>query len=263
VKRTLLRAAGMSAAVLLTATACGGAGTGTDSAAAPSPSPTSSTPTATATPTPAVTTPAAPAPATSTKQASSAKTAKPTAPVEAPPGDPGPDAPEMADPGEPTEAAHGKAPRTTLPADSVLDAGTVAAVAPARWTAAKVPAASCAAPVPAGAAGQRSVAYRATGGTFAETVVTYAGPAKADAAVAAFGKALKKCGWTMTDAPALGSSSVQGTRGGETVLMLGAEEGVAVVVRGSGIATQDPSVWESLADLAMGSSCPAAPDGCH
>jgi hypothetical protein len=260
VKRSL-NVVAVSAAVLLAVTACGGSdSTDSTQSAIESPAPSvSASPSAMPTPTPTATptrtpAPAAPAPATSAPA--------PTV-DEAPPGDPGPDAPEMPDPGAPTEDEHDHAPRTKLPADSVLDPDTVAAVVPAAWARAKVPADSCKAPLPAGAAGTLSVAYRAPGATFVETVATYAGARKADAAVAAFGERLSTCGWTATEAPALGSSSVQATRGGETVLMLAAEEGVAVVVRGSGATTADPMLWESLADLAMGSSCPAAPDGCH
>jgi hypothetical protein len=266
VKRSLLHAAALGAAVLLTATACGGdddpTGSTRDALQAATSTPTS-TATATATPT-------APVPSatpTAEPETEGTITAEPAPePVEteaAPPGDPGPDAPEVPDPGVPTDAPHEDAPLTTIPADAVLDAETLGAVVAGSWAKSPAPAAKCATPRPAGAAGELAVRYRSADGVFAETVSTYAGSAQADAAVAAFGKQLASCGWTATEAPTLGSSSVQATRGRETILMIAAEEGVTVTVRGSGSVTADPLAWESLADLAMGSSCPAAPDGCH
>jgi hypothetical protein len=263
VKRSLIRVAALSAAVLVTATACGGEDaidSTRDALRA------SATQTATATPTPTPT-PTASAPvvvAVTPSQTATAPAPKKTAkPIEAPPGDPGPDAPEMPDPGAPTEAPEAAQPKTTIPAKALLDTDTLAAVAPAAWSRAPVAKGGCEAPLPAGAAGIRSSAFRATGATFGETVATYAGSPRADAAVTAFAKQLAKCGWKATEAPALGSSSVQATRGAQTVLMIAAEEGVTVVVRGSGTVTADPATWESLGDLAMGSSCPAAPDDCH
>jgi hypothetical protein len=74
------------------------------------------------------------------------------------------------------------------------------------------------------------------------------------------------CGWRAVVAPALGERAAQVTRGTgastETALLLTAE-GVTVLLVGSGGVPSDALRWESLADVALGSSCPAAPDGCH
>jgi hypothetical protein len=40
-------------------------------------------------------------------------------------------------------------------------------------------------------------------------------------------------------------------------------EGVVVLLVGTGDFTDDAVRWGSLVDLALGTSCPAAPDGCH
>jgi len=59
---------------------------------------------------------------------------------------------------------------------------------------------------------------------------------------------------------------VQATRttGGQrqTIVALAAE-GVAVTLIAGGLGAADAASWESIVDLALGSSCAAAADGCH
>jgi hypothetical protein len=81
---------------------------------------------------------------------------------------------------------------------------------------------------------------------------------------------LQACGLVVDRDPRLGQVSEQLTgdlpdgAGGtdHVVALVLASERVGVVPMASGPAAQQ-GAWESLADLALGSSCAASPDGCH
>ena len=99
-------------------------------------------------------------------------------------------------------------------------------------------------------------------GLVTETVATYRDDGTADAAVKAMGRAAAGCGWAGVSDPRLGSASVSAGDGPRSMVAV-ASEGVVVLLVGEGSAVEHPSRWASLVDLALGSSCPAAPDGCH
>jgi len=85
---------------------------------------------------------------------------------------------------------------------------------------------------------------------------------QAFAAVAALGRSAQGCGWTSVRDPRLGSASVSATEGPRSMVAV-STEGVLVLLVGTGGFTRDAGRWGSLVDLALGTSCPAAPDGCH
>lgn len=180
-----------------------------------------------------------------------------------PPGDPGdgPSVPEdTSDVEEPAGAA-----ATAVPAGALLDATTVGDVLGGSWTSAAAPADSCAAPRPTRAVGTRSTSLTGAGGTVVETVSTYSGTAGATA-VSHLAKRLRGCGWTQEPEPPLGEHSAELSRAGGT----GAErvvvvesEGIAVTVVSRGRVAANSDDWAAIVDVAIGTSCLAAPDGCH
>ena len=179
---------------------------------------------------------------------------------ELPEGDPGRTAPEVP---EPTQAAeeHEDGPALAeVPAEALLDAATVAGVAGGSWNAASVDPAGPCGPLPTDAAA-RSV--RLTDGTrvLVQTVLSYEhGP---DAtAVQTLATSFAECGWDGTEAPRLGEHSAQAAGADGRALVVSAE-GAVVLLVGSGGLADDPEVWDSLADVALGTACPAAPGGCH
>ena len=179
-----------------------------------------------------------------------------------PPGDPGTDGAGSDDAG--SEPAH--PPVTAVPAEALLDAATVGAVAGGSWAAADAPAAWCAAPRTVGAAASRSGVLTATDGRLVQSVSAHPSGAAAERAVARTAARLVGCGWQDDRDPRLGAASEQLTRtapdGTEQVALVLAADGVGVVLVASGSAAAQGS-WESLTDLALGSSCLAAADGCH
>jgi hypothetical protein len=200
----------------------------------------------------------------------SAPAGQPTGDVEEEPA-PDPDGPTLP-PGDPGAATVTRAPdveptaRTAVPADAVLDAGTVAGVLGGRWTAAAAPGDSCAAPRPTGAVATRSVGYASGARRLVETVATHADPAAAESAVRAVSARLRACGWTPGEDLLLGEASASFTRttaaGPQRAVVLAAE-GVSVTLVGPAAGSGDADRWPGLADVALGTSCPAAPDGCH
>jgi hypothetical protein len=180
---------------------------------------------------------------------------------ELPPGDPGPDAPSVPDPGEP-EHEHAQPARTTVPVESMLDAGTVSGVLGGRWQPAPGGAGGCAL-APEGVA-RRTVGYDSGGGYLAQTVTTHRSPAAADREVRRAAQRIRACGWRVLPDPRLGSASVAATKPGEgRAAVVVAVEGVTVTLVGSGAATRSAGRWSGLADIALGNACAAAPDGCH
>jgi hypothetical protein len=180
-----------------------------------------------------------------------------------PPGDPGggPSVPEdTSNVEEPAGAA-----LTNVPAGALLDAKTVGEVLGGSWTSSASPADSCAAPRPTRAVGTRSTSLTGAGGTVIETVSTYNGTA-GTTAVSSLAKRLRGCGWTQEAEPPLGEHSAELSRksgtGVERVVVV-ESEGVAVTVVGRGRVAANSDDWSAIVDVAVGTSCLAAPDGCH
>ncbi len=180
-----------------------------------------------------------------------------------PPGDPGdgPSVPEdTSDVEEPAGAA-----LTTVPAGALLDAKTVGEVLGGSWSSSAAPADSCAAPRPTRAVASRSTALTGAGGTVVETVSTYNGTA-GTTAISNLAKRLRGCGWTQEAEPPLGAHSAELSRKGgagvERVVVV-ESEGVAVTVVGRGRVAANSDDWSAIVDVAIGTSCLAAPDGCH
>lgn len=181
-----------------------------------------------------------------------------------PPGDPGLDAPAVPDPGVAAdehehEHEHG-AGRRVVPVRAMLTPGTVGMTLGGSWTRHAGGEDECL--VPRGALGRRATSYGAARGLVVETVATYEDGAAADGAVASLGAVARECGWTTARDPRLGSASVAATDQARSMVAVSAE-GVLVLLVGTGDFTRDPGRWGSLVDLALGTSCPAAPDGCH
>ena len=179
-----------------------------------------------------------------------------------PPGDPGLEAPAVPDPGTASAEphGHGKA-RRTVPAAAMLSADTVGMVLGGDWDRHQGGGDECVRP--SGGLGVRTMSYGGSvEGQDAETVLTYEDPEAADAAVAALAAAAGDCGWDGDPDPRLGSASAAATAGGRSMVAV-SMEGVLVLLVGTGEFTGNKARWGSLVDLALGTSCPAAPDGCH
>ena len=177
-----------------------------------------------------------------------------------PPGDPGLDAPAVPDPGTaPTEEHHDE-PRRSVPTGAMLRTADVAMQLGGSWSPREADPLGCTAP--RGALAARTVLHASGTREVRETVATHRDPASADRAVTALADELAGCGWTVGADPRLGSASVAAVRGGRSLTAVAAE-GVSVVLVGAGARVAAGWQWDALVDLAMGSSCPAAPDGCH
>ena len=245
-RRTLTtRVVGLAVLVALALTGCGGGDKAADSA------PRKSATTRSAEPVVAEPTLTTPTPETTT-----------TLPT-LPPGDPG-DGPSV-----PENTSTVEEPRATalrnVPAGALLDATTMGQVLGGSWTASAAPADSCSAPRPSRYVGSRSTLLAGAGGTVIENVATYNGSDDA-AAVTSLAKRLRGCGWTQGAEPPLGEHSAQlsrtGSNGVERVVVVTAE-GVTVTVVGRGALAADTDDWSAIVDIANGTSCMAAPDGCH
>lgn len=203
----------------------------------------------------------------------------PDRPTELPEGDPGPGAPEAPEPEPEAEAEeeeghdeHGGEALSTVPSAALLDAETVGGIAGGSWTAA--PGSPVLQPGPCrealsgpDAGGSRThVLTDGTGRRLVMTVTSYAHGADADA-VAALAAALPGCGWETGPALRLGEASTAASRqldGGTVHLTAVSAEGALVVVTGEGgLGSDDPELWEAVADAAIGTACSAAPEGCH
>ncbi len=189
---------------------------------------------------------------------------EPTTPLPTlPPGDPG-DGPSVPEDTSGVEEP-GDAALTTVPVGALLDAKTVGEVLGGSWSSSAAPADSCAAPRPTRAVASRSTSLTGVGGTLVETVATYNGTAGATA-VGNLAKRLRSCGWTQEAEPPLGAHSAELSRKGgsgvERVVVV-ESEGVAVTVIGRGRVAESTDDWSAIVDVAIGTSCLAAPDGCH
>jgi hypothetical protein len=191
-----------------------------------------------------------------------------------PPGDPGTDAPGTDDPngdlGNEGGAPGSDAAKTSVPATAVLDTDTVGAVAGGNWAASAAPADACTVPRPTNAVATRSSQLTgrdsAAGSRLVETVSTHRGVAAAVASVHALERRLTQCHATSPHDPRIGDASVQITLtaadGTVTIITAAAVDGVTFVLSGWGPVTA-PRHWSALTDIALGSTCVAAYDGCH
>lgn len=177
-----------------------------------------------------------------------------------PPGDPGADAPSVPDPGAASDDHGDESARRTVPPSALLTAETVGMVAGGSWQRHGGGGDECV--IPEGAVGLKTVSYGGGGSLVVETVATYPGHEAADAAVAAMGEMASDCGWRADRDPRLGSASVAAKDASRSLAAVSAE-GVVVLLIGSGPVARDAAGWASLVDLALGTSCAAAPDGCH
>jgi hypothetical protein len=124
------------------------------------------------------------------------------------------------------------------------------------WSSAPAAPPRCAPAQPPGAT--RSAGYAEARGRLSETVrVGWEVPP----AVTAWRAALRRCGFTVGDL-ALGDSGLLATSSSAVVIVTGTE-GVLVVLHATGGLAQAREELEGWADLALGTSCGAAPDGCH
>jgi hypothetical protein len=205
-------------------------------------------------------------------------TASPTASKapSVPPGDPGPDAPGTDDPngdlGNGGSATPKHDAKTKVPYEAMLDVTTVMAVAGkvGGWAASNPPPDSCFAPRPAKSvatlSSQLTGLNTAAPSQFVDTVSTHRGAAAAVAAIHALEQRMLGCHATSQPDPRIGDASVQLTLPGPynstVVVTAAAVEGVTFVLAGSGPIT-DADKWSALTDIALGSTCAAAVDGCH
>ena len=177
-----------------------------------------------------------------------------------PPGDPGTGSPGTGDSAE---------TQPPVPAAAMLDTATVAAVAGGDWTVGSASQRWCDAPRTPGARTERVQVLESADGRLVQSVGSYAGTGADHAAVQAVDvttERLQACGFTLDRDPRLGAASELLTRtaadGTDQVVLVLAAEGVGVVLMASGTPA-GRGTWESLADLALGSSCAAATHGCH
>jgi hypothetical protein len=181
-----------------------------------------------------------------------------------PPGDPG-DGPSVPEDTSGVEEPAGAA-LTNVPKGALLDATTAGQVLGDPWTSSAAPADSCAAPRPTGAVATRSTSLGGSGGTVIENVATYNGTGGV-ASVSALAKRLRGCGgWTEEAEPPLGEDSAEFSRTSSTGVqrvVVVTSEGVTVTVVGRGGVASNTDNWSAIVDVAVGTSCVAAPDGCH
>jgi hypothetical protein len=184
-------------------------------------------------------------------------------PTELPPGDPGLDAPSVPDPGKPEhDREHEEPARTVVPTEALLDTVTVSGVLAGDWRQSEGRPLECASAP--GAVAERTFVFSAEGGQVVQTVATHKSLAAADRAVDELAGQLQGCGWTAERDPRLGTASATLSSGeGEQTAVVISAEGVTVTLVGSGDATASRPRWSSLQDIALGSSCAAAPHGCH
>ena len=152
-----------------------------------------------------------------------------------------------------------------VPPGALLDAETVAAVVGGAWQSVPAPPDSCDTPRPGRTQAARSGGLSGSKGQLVETVAIHDGDGAVQA-VNAMAKRLRGCGWTLEPEPPLGEDSALLTRssaGGPLRLVVVAAEGMTVTVLGRGAVTADQDDWAAIIDVAIGTSCLAAPDGCH
>ena len=106
-------------------------------------------------------------------------------------------------------------------------------------------------------------AIRSTGLAEARGVLTETLATGVDitAAVAAWGRSLRACGFAVDDDP-LGDAGLTAGMAGDSLVVTGTE-GVLVIIHAHGRLAEARGEIADWADLAFGTSCVAAPDGCH
>lgn len=168
-------------------------------------------------------------------------------------------------PGGPTVGPAGRGPRSVVPPGALLDAATVGSVTGSRLVTADPPEPVCDSARAVGSLAMRSSGLADSSGHVWQSVATWPARAAARRAVREVNAALVSCGWTSEGDPRLGEAAAalhrQTSAGTETALVLAAD-GVTVSLVGSGPAAR-PARWAALADIALGTSCAAASDGCH
>ena len=190
-----------------------------------------------------------------------------------PPGDPGTDDAALDEPADAHEddghadgadGEHADDTVTEVPAAALVDAGTLGALAGGRW----VPAGDgpgCRAAAPPGALASRSATLAADTDRLVQVVAAYPTVAASNAAVSAAAAALEACGFEAVGDPRLGTASMELAResaaGSERATVLAAE-GVTVQLVATGRAGA-PGAWESIIDVALGTSCEASVHRCH
>jgi len=180
-----------------------------------------------------------------------------------PPGDPGPDAPSVPDPGAPEgPRSHDEPGRQVVPPQAMLDTQTVSGVlGGGTWQAGGGKPLDCLTGTDRVA--QRSTTFRVGDQQVLQTVSTYRSLDAADRAARRAAQELRACGWSGVSDPRLGTAATSATLPADDgQLLVVAAEGVTVTLVGTGVSA-GPARWTSLADLALGNSCAAAPDGCH
>jgi hypothetical protein len=106
----------------------------------------------------------------------------------------------------------------------------------------------------------RSTGLRDARGTLTETVSTGAG---VTSSVAGWRRALAGCGWSVSDYR-LGDAGLSATSADRSArVVVTGTEGVLVVLHARGGLAGAADELDSWADMALGTSCVAAPDGCH
>jgi hypothetical protein len=185
-------------------------------------------------------------------------------PPDPPPGDPGLDASAVPDPGSPGrgDVRHGPA-RRSVPAEAMLDAGTVSGVLGGRWQASTA-AGGLDCPITQEGLADRTAVYRTEDGYLREIVTTHRSPSVADGVARDADRRMRACGWAARPDPRLGSaSSAAEAVDTDASAVVVAVEGVTVTLVGSGAAVANQSRWSSVADVALGNACAAASEGCH
>jgi hypothetical protein len=164
--------------------------------------------------------------------------------------------PTVAPVAEPSASAAPEAPVVgrPVPASAVLAPTDLGA----GWTSAAPTRVACSSGLPARPS--RTAGVGDGRGTLTETVTSGADVA---AAVAQWRSALARCGWSVSDY-ALGDAGLdaRSTDGAARVVVTGAE-GVVVLLHARGGLVRATDELDGWADLALGTSCAAAPDGCH
>lgn len=151
-------------------------------------------------------------------------------------------------------AAVGPTAGGTVPAGAFVAAGDLGT----SWHTAPPLPTPCAPPYASTALGRTGLADPR--GTLTETLATGVDVA---AAVGAWRTALQGCGYALGD-ERLGDASVTGVaKDGRDAVTVTGTEGVLVVLHAHGALAQERDDLSAWADLALGTSCVAAPDGCH
>lgn len=187
-----------------------------------------------------------------------------------PPGDPGTESPEEVVTDEPSddtsEEERDESAVTEIPGSALVDPETVGALAGGSWSVDPADADACLTEAPAGSTASRAGLLTSNEGHLVQSVSAHPGLRAAKASVEVTADRLAACGFTPAGDPRLGEASSRLTRttaaGDQEVAVVISAEGVSVLLVAAGSAAAD-GVWESLADVAMGTSCAAATHPCH